>query len=487
MPHVTADGSHRRDGAPLQVLLLSTYELGHQPFGLASPAAWLRATGADVQCYDLSLEMLTEAVVRRADLIAFYLPMHTATRMAAPMIEQARAANPTAHLCAYGLYASPNAEMLGARGVDTVLGGEFEEPLRRLCLDLAAGSDAATGRQSLPMISLVRQDFVAPDRTGLPELSRYAHLRMPDGSRRTTGYTETTRGCKHLCRHCPVVPVYGGRFRVVQRQVVAADVAGLVAAGAEHITFGDPDFLNAPKHALDVVRRLAADFPGLSYDVTAKVEHLVHHAALLPELSATGCVLVTSAVESFDDDVLEIFDKRHTRADLVKAIRLLADAGIALNPTFVAFTPWTTAAGYVDFLTSIHDLGLIGTVAAVQYAIRLLIPAESRLLELADVEAFLGEFDAERLCFDWRHPDPAMDRLQRELFAVTEEVVDTDLTRGAVFDRIVAATADVLGGDGARVLRALPSAADAHVEVPHLSEPWFCCAEPVQGQLTPLF
>lgn len=485
MSDVTADESHRRNTAPLQVLLLSTYELGHQPFGLASPAAWLRATGAEVQCCDLSVDMLTESAVRRADLIAFYLPMHTATRMAAPMIEQARATNPSAHLCAYGLYASPNAEMLHRRGIDTVLSGEFEEPLRRLCLDLATRDGAVS--TPLPLISLGRQEFMTPDRAGLPELTRYAHLQMPDGSRRTTGYTESTRGCKHLCRHCPVVPVYGGRFRVVQSDIVASDVAALVGAGAEHITFGDPDFLNAPKHAMEVGRRLFHDFPGLTYDVTVKIQHLVNHANLLSELRATGCILVTSAVESFDDAVLEVFDKRHTRADLLHSIRLLHDAGIALNPTFVAFTPWTTAAGYVDFLASIHELDLVGTVAPVQYAIRLLIPAGSRLLEVSDIDTFLGEFDAERLCFDWRHPDPVMDRLQKELFAITEEVADADLTRGAAFDRITARTADVLGGEGARVLRGLPSAAAGHVEVPHLSEPWFCCAEPVQGQLMPLF
>jgi hypothetical protein len=469
------------------VLLLSTYELGHQPFGLASPAAWLRGAGADVQCYDLSVDMLTEAAVRRADLIAFYLPMHTATRMAAPMIEQARAANPGAHLCAYGLYAPPNADMLRERGVGTVLGGEFEEPLRHLCIELAAGRGVPKGPQTLPMISLGRQTFVQPDRTGLPDLSRYAHLRMPDGSRRLTGYTEATRGCKHLCRHCPVVPVYGGRFRVVQSDVVADDIAELVRAGAQHITFGDPDFLNAPKHAIKVVRRLASDFPSLTYDITVKVEHLVKHAKLLPEFSATGCVLVTSAVESFDDDILEIFDKRHSRADLLRAIELLAESGLVLNPTFVAFTPWTTAVGYVKFLTSIYDLGLVGTVAAVQYAIRLLIPAESRLLEVPGVGEFLGEFDADRLCFDWRHPDPVMDHLQSELFAVTEEVAEAGLHRGAVFDRITARTAEVLGGKAAKVLGALPSAAAVHVDIPHLSEPWFCCAEPVKSQLMPLF
>ena len=44
----------------LQVVLISTYELGRQPFGLASPAAWLRQAGARVTCLDLSVERLNE-------------------------------------------------------------------------------------------------------------------------------------------------------------------------------------------------------------------------------------------------------------------------------------------------------------------------------------------------------------------------------------------------------------------------------------------
>ena len=92
-------------------------------------------------------------------------------------------------------------------------------------------------------------------------------------------YVEASRGCLHVCRHCPVVPVYGGRFFVVPADVVLADIRAQVAAGARHVTFGDPDFLNGPGHALDVARRLHAEWPSLTFDFTAKVEHLLKHRA----------------------------------------------------------------------------------------------------------------------------------------------------------------------------------------------------------------
>ena len=289
-----------------RVVIISTYDLGRQPFGLASPAAWLRRAGAEVRCLDLAVEPFDEAAVRDADLIALFLPMHTATRLAAKALERVRALNPRAHLCGYGLYAPMNEAFLRGRGVHTVLGGEYESGLVKWVETLPPRS-----RQPLPSISLERQEFLVPDRSRLPALSAYARLVDEQGTARVVGYTEASRGCKHLCRHCPVVPVYQGRFRIVQRDVVLADIRQQVAVGAEHITFGDPDFFNGIGHAIPIVKALHQEFPDLTYDVTIKIEHLLKHAAHLATLRETGCLFVTSAVESIDDQVLR--DRKSTR------------------------------------------------------------------------------------------------------------------------------------------------------------------------------
>ena len=203
---------------------------------------------------DLAVECLDEDVFRGARLIAFYVPMHTATRLAARLIPRVRSWNPTAHIAAYGLYAPMNEIYLRHLGVQTVLGGEFEEGLAALAQRLERGVEAAPGEQLEPRVSVARQDFVIPDREGLPSLDRYAYLRLPNGDRRIAGYVEASRGCKHLCRHCPVVPVYNGRFRIIPQEIVLGDVRQQAAAGARHITFGDPDFFNGPTHALRIVR-----------------------------------------------------------------------------------------------------------------------------------------------------------------------------------------------------------------------------------------
>src|SRR5262249_43105306 len=113
----------------MRALLISTYEMGRQPFGLASPAAWLCAAGWAVDCVDLAKERLRDEVVTGANLVAFYLPMHTATRLAGPVVTTVRRLNPSARICAYGVYAPLNADWLRSLGVDAIFDGEFEEQL----------------------------------------------------------------------------------------------------------------------------------------------------------------------------------------------------------------------------------------------------------------------------------------------------------------------------------------------------------------------
>jgi Radical SAM superfamily len=480
----------------VNVLLISTYELGRQPFGLASPAAWLRARGARVACLDLSREPLAADAVESAELVAFYVPMHTATRLAVELVPVVRRLNPRAHLCFYGLYAPVNEGYLRALGVGTILGGEFEASLVRLVERLeaaGAGNAAADGPQPEPVISLARQRFLVPDRAGLPPLARYARLVLPTGEERVVGATEASRGCKHLCRHCPIVPVYHGVFRIVERDVVLADVRRQAEAGARHITFGDPDFFNGPRHAVELVRAFHRAFPGLTYDVTIKVEHLIRHHACLPVLRDTGCLFVTTAVESLDDAVLARLDKGHTRTDFLEVVERFREIGLALQPTFVPFTPWTTLAGYAELLAILRDAGLAGNVAPVQLGIRLLIPAGSRLLELEDVRALVEPFDQAALVFPWRHPDPRVDELCREVQARVQSSEKLGRPRARIFARIEEAVRAAQGIAAPRLpaepvlparLRASAPGpgsqsdaldpAPARATVPYLNEPWYC-------------
>ncbi|MGC1599024.1 MAG: CUAEP/CCAEP-tail radical SAM protein [Candidatus Acidiferrales bacterium] len=453
----------------MNVVLISTYELGRQPFGLASPAAWLRNAGAEVTCLDLSREPFRKDPIRAADLVAFCVPMHTATRLAVQLVGTIRELNPSAHICFYGLYAPVNEAYLRKLGVGTILGGEFEQGLVDLVARLVAETN---GKQREPVISLARQKFLLPDRGGMIPLEKYARLIMPTGETRTVGYTEASRGCKHHCRHCPIVPVYNGAFRIVDRDVVLEDIRQQVEAGAQHITFGDPDFFNGPAHALTIVEALHCEFPQLTYDVTIKIEHLLQQARNLMTLRDAGCLFVTSAVESVDDAVLEMLGKHHTRADFLRAVQMFREAGLVLQPTFVAFTPWTTLEGYCDLLKVIRENDLVESVAPIQLAIRLLIPTGSRLLELPEVLEMIGPFDEEALLYPWSHVDPRVDQLCEEIQRQVHGDEKLKRSRAPIFENIWEA-AHRASGLSVVAERAHPLLV-VRAAIPYLNEPWYC-------------
>jgi hypothetical protein len=323
-------------------------------------------------------------------------------------------------------------------------------------------------RQPEPIISLARQDFIRPDRHTLPHLSKYAYLIRTDGQcPRVGGYTEASRGCKHHCRHCPVVPVYGGQFRVVSSEIVIDDIEQQVNSGAGHITFGDPDFFNGPGHVIPIVEKVHQLWPHLTYDVTIKIEHLLKYQRWLPLLRDTGCAFVTSAVESIDDRVLEIFDKHHTREDFLKVVALFKETGLVLQPTFVVFNPWTTLSGYLDLMQTIAQLDLVEHVAPIQWGVRLLIPAGSLLLDRTEVRSVVDEFDEAALAYRWAHPDPRVDQLCEDVLAIVKDGQDHEQSRSEIFDRVWQVACAAAGEQ-----RELP--AYSRQPVPRLSENWFC-------------
>ena len=441
------------------ILLLSCYELGHVPAGITWPTAFLRRAGFAPKAIDLAICELDEVAVRAAKLVAISVPMHTALRLGVPVAQRIRSLNAAAHICFHGLYAQLNREWLLGNLADSCLGGESEQALVALAQALARGEAPAAVAAPL----LARQDYPIPDASGLT--GNYAEL-LNNGHSAPAGFAEATRGCKYTCRHCPVTPVYNGRFFAVPVENVLQQVRTQVASGAQHITFGDPDFLNGPRHALRVVKALHAEFPLLTFDITAKVEHLVNHADLLPQLAECGCLFIVTAVESLSNHVLEILDKGHTRADVEQALAVTRAAGITLRPSLVAFTPWTTLDDYLELFEFAAANALVGAIEPVQFTIRLLLPPKSALLEHPQMVPHLRELRAGDFGYRWEHPDSRLDALHREAVAVAEQGGDD----AAVFPALWSLARSTAGQAPPLPVGATPG--------PRLSESWYCCAEP---------
>lgn len=436
----------------MRVLLVSTYELGHQPLHVAGPAGALRARGHDVHVVDLALDPWDPSLLGDVDRVLLAVPMHTAARMAreiVPTIPQ-----PT---CCYGLYAAACADV-----ADAVVAGEYERALVRW---------VETGAVGDPVQLTRARRGADPAFDVLPPLERYARLAV-GCEERLVGYVETSRGCAHRCRHCPVPVVYDGRIRIVAEDDVLRDVDRVVDLGARHVTFADPDFFNGVHHSLRVVRAMHRRHPDLTFDCTVKVEHVLRHTDVWGELAQSGCLFVVSAFESTDDATLARLDKGHTVADEARAVSLLRESGIEIRPSFLPFTPWTTARQVHDLVEFVADHDLVENVDPVQYAIRLLLPPGSLLLDDPDVAAAIDGYDTERLSYTWRSPDPDVDALQQELSAIVERAASDGEAMPTTYARVRTA----VGAPPREV--ATPT-----TPRPRLTESWFCCAEPTEQQL----
>ncbi|CAN5327877.1 CUAEP/CCAEP-tail radical SAM protein [soil metagenome] len=433
----------------MRILLVSTYELGHQPLHLASPASRLRHEGHDVRVLDLAVEEST-VDTDWAEAIAYSVPMHTALRLAIESASIVRVVRPELPIAFYGLYAGMGGHDLGV----THLVGEYEPLLVEWTLDSAPRT----------LTAIAPQKFGVPHRRELPSLARYARL-IDDRGERQVGYVEASHGCRHRCRHCPIPAVYDGRFRSVGLDIVLADVDQLVAAGAEHITFGDPDFLNAPRYSLEVLRAANRAHPGLTSDLTVKVSPILDHRHLWPEIASLGVVMVVSAFETTNNRALEILDKGHTSADMAAAVAIVTEAGIELRPSWLPFTPWTEPNDLADILEFLAEHDMLASVDPVQLSIRLLVPQGSLLADRSE----MGEYDTSKLSLEWTSPFPEVDALQKRVALLAEEGVGAPplVTMARIWDLVI--------GRPFPPVSARPR--------PRLSEPWFCCSEPTSQQL----
>lgn len=481
----------------MKVLLVSTYELGHQPLHVASPAAALLRHGHEVRCVDLSVQPWDPSHLSGVDAVAISVPMHTAMRLALQVAEAMRRTHHEMPICLYGLYAGASHETVIGSVADRVISGEYEPALVGWVDGLAgplAAQEAAEGESGgagvtatgapQQIVHLQRGRFEVPARHLLPPLDRYARL-SASGQERLVGYVETGHGCGFNCRHCPVPTVYGGRTRIVGADTVLADIDQLVQAGATHITFGDPDFLNGVHHSRRVVTAMHDRYPHLSFDCTTKVELILRHRDLWAEFAEAGCLFVVSAFETTNDAILETLDKGHTRVDMAEATEVLRASGIEVRPSLMPFTPWTSIGDLVELMDFVARHDLIGNIDPVHYCIRLLVPEGSLLVDEPAMSPHLGRYVPEQLSYEWIAADPLTDLLQRELARVVEEAAAADRPIAETYTEVrdivraaagMEATQDSLD----------PSVVQAAQARPRLTETWFCCAEPTGLQLRPL-
>lgn len=471
------------------ILLVSTYESGFQSLGTTVAAAHLKQAGVSCRLLDLSLVSAPPSEeLQRYTMVGFHVPMYHALPQSFNLASRIRTLDPRPKIFFFGLYAGLfRYEILDKYG-DHVFHTNWEDELLDVVLHRGNGHSPVQIGHSVPMdpkrpaYSYKRQDrFLPPAREFLPDLGHYARF-MDNGARLLTGNVETSRGCIHPCTHCPLPPVYGGKVTLIPEEVVLTDIDNLVRMGARHLSFIDPDFLNAPRHSLSIVQQMNERYPFLTYDFTAKITHFRRHAEYVEQLAPLGLRYALTAMEFNDEDTLERLKKKHSTDDLQWTIDFLRSLGVHVKPTFVFVNPWVTVEDMMNLLDFIEENDLIECVDPVQYKIRLLLFRNSLLLDgtYIDRSTFGNEND---FYTEWRHEDPAIEALYRDLV----RVVDHHMAIGASFNDTFQAVRKVVSGylpPGSRTSRPITIRSRALQEdVPGYDVPNFCCAEPTDEHM----
>lgn len=446
----------------MSALYVSTYELGHQPqFGAQLAAelseGYLRVLDMSKIAFGAALDAIIEA-----DQVVLSAPMLTGALIAKDLLVALADEPPKDILIVVGLYAN-------------VLRESLSNPPKALWLDRASATDIAAilaPSASTPARSATSRRAYRVDRSVLVPLDSYRSVNI-EGTDRVTGYLETSVGCRHRCLHCPVAATWNGRIAINDAEAVIADGLAQIEAGAQHISFGDPDFLNAPRHSLKVLHALAHKAPWVTFDITTKISEILRHQDLLPQLSSDHVNFVISAVESLNDNVLAHLDKGHTAAEVALARDLLYRHGIGMHPTFVPFNPWAELTDLVDIVDFVIDSDAIEVVEPIQYSIELLTPTNSLLPINGDD---FGPYDATVLGYSVRYRDDRLPQLRDRLYQIASDAGDASF--GATFAKIADAVYEA-NGICAREDRTPRMVAPSPAV---MSEPWFCCAAPVKAR-----
>jgi hypothetical protein len=150
-----------------------------------------------------------------------------------------------------------------------------------------------------------------------------------------------------------------------------------------------------------------AEFPALTFDFTARADHLLDCREQVEEMVRLGARFVTSAFEFPSNEVLRLVDKELDVDHCLHAAGMCEEIGLGLNATFLTFNPWTRLEEVYGFADFLEKTRIDRYVDPLQLETRLLLPKGSPLIgspALAGIELVEHDFH-----YEWKHPDPRVD------------------------------------------------------------------------------
>jgi radical SAM superfamily enzyme YgiQ (UPF0313 family) len=416
----------------IDIALVSTYEGGMQPLGLATAAAHLLSAGHHVKCCDSFIAAPSLEDLCHQDLVAFSIPLFESVEPAINLFSQTRQLRANLPIVFYGTYAMLNREALLAKGADGVILGDWEGVLVDVAAHISDGiglDESITGLatcRGLAAPVYLRRGHMVPERSVLPALSNYSYSEAVKriGSGVVVGNVETARGCRFSCSYCSVFAASKQTVTVFPESVVLADIAQVAKLGATHVCFADAEFLNAPAHALRIVSQMHEAFPDMTFDFTTRADLIAEDPGRIDQIVSCGGKFVTTAFEFPKQEVLNAINKQFTVKTLKRALEVCRTAGLGINPTFLLFNPWISFEDLESFSQFLLENNLENEVDPIQLQTRLWLYKGSPLLRSPEVQSKIESEN--QFNYEWRHSDPDVEQVFK---IVTSDVPTSSIKR----------------------------------------------------------
>lgn len=217
-------------------------------------------------------------------------------------------------------------------GADVVVRGEGELTMRELLhfwLRSEGRLDDIDGivyRDRGEVFSTREREFIGdldtlplPDRGLLPDHKQYS------------GILISGRGCPYHCAFC-FEGTAGNRYRKRSAASTFREIQLLVDTyGYRYISFADDTFVADPDRVSEVcrlIRTTYGDSPPFAWYCEGRIDILHKHPGLIDEMVKAGLVRLQLGVETGNQDVLDLYEKRITLSQIQEVVSACARSGV---------------------------------------------------------------------------------------------------------------------------------------------------------------
>jgi anaerobic magnesium-protoporphyrin IX monomethyl ester cyclase len=325
------------------------------PLGVSYLAASLQQAGHEVNLIDCTFldrhAALEKALAVGAEVVGIYCMV----TMLEDCLRFAKELRPTCELLVAGgplPTCNPEAFM---EHFDVVVGGEGEQTMIELLraheanadLNEVAGITCRTD-SAWPARGKLVHTQERPFTKDLDRIPFPARELLPNDSyiqygRNKYGYSITTvmstRGCPYRCEFCSNV-VFGGSYRERSPENVVDEVEAALALGYDRISFADDVFTMKRERVLWVCREIRRRGLDFKWECLGRVDALDEPTAL--EMKAAGCTRIFFGIESGNEAMLELMNKKITTQEARQAVAAAHRAGLEVGAFFILCYPGDT-------------------------------------------------------------------------------------------------------------------------------------------------